>query len=93
MNSLLWLIVQVISLYTWCVILSVIISWLIHFSVVNLQNRFVYVVNDVLRRVTEPALGRIRRYMPNLGGIDLSPIALLLLLWFAQRLLIEYWPR
>lgn len=93
MNSLLWLIVTVIDLYIWCVILFIIMSWLIHFSVINLRNRFIFVVNDVLWRLTEPALGRIRRYMPNLGGIDLSPIVLFLLLWFAQRLLIEYWPR
>lgn len=93
MQSLLWLIINVIYLYTWCIILSVIMSWLIHFNVVNLGNRFVYMINDVLWRLTEPALRRIRRYMPNLGGIDLSPIVLLLLLWFIQSLLIEYWPR
>lgn len=93
MQSLLWLIVNVINLYIWCIILSVVMSWLIHFNVINLRNQFVYIVNDVLWRLTEPALRRIRRYMPNLGGVDLSPIVLLLLLWFAQSLLIEYWPR
>lgn len=93
MQSLLLLIISVIGLYKWCIILSIIMSWLIHFSVVNLSNRFVYMVNDVLWRLTEPALGRIRRYMPNLGGIDLSPIVLFMLLWFIQSLLIEYWPR
>lgn len=93
MQSLLGLIIAVLDIYKWCVILSVVMSWLIHFSVINTHNRFVYVVNDVLWRLTEPVFRRIRRYMPNLGGIDLSPIVVLLLLVFAQSLLIEYWPR
>ncbi len=93
MNAILWLITTVIDLYVWIIILQVVLSWLIAFNVINTQNRFVYLVGDFLYRVTEPALRPIRRILPNLGGIDLSPIVLLLLLYFAQRLLFEYWPR
>lgn len=93
MNAILWLITTVIDLYVWIIILQVVLSWLIAFNVINTQNRFVYLIGDFLYRVTEPALRPIRRFLPNLGGIDLSPIVLLLLLYFAQRLLIEYWPR
>lgn len=90
MNSLVFLIIQVIQLYIWVVIASAILSWLIAFNVVNTQNRFVYMVADTLNRLTEPALSQIRRFMPNLGGIDVSPVVLILLLIFAQNLIIEY---
>jgi YggT family protein len=92
MSALLWLILQVINIYVWLIILQVVLSWLIAFNVINTSNRFVYMVGDFLYRVTEPAMRPIRRILPNLGGIDLSPLVLLLLLFFAQRLLVEYWP-
>jgi YggT family protein len=92
MVSLLWLILQIINLYVWLIIIQVVLSWLIAFNVINTNNRFVYMVGDFLYRVTEPAMRPIRRILPNLGGIDLSPLVLLLLLFFVQRLLIEYWP-
>ena len=93
MQSLLWLITELIWLYMICVIISVVMSWLIHFQVVNMSNRFVYIVYDVVHRLTEPALKRIRRIMPSLGGLDLSPIVLLLLLTFGRGVIVEYWPR
>ena len=93
MVSLLNLILSVIWLYLWCVIISVVLSWLVVFNVVNTRNRFVYTVGDVLNRITEPALSRIRRWMPNLGNIDLSPVVLIIFLYFLSDLLIEYWPR
>jgi YggT family protein len=92
MNAVLWLILKVIDIYVWLIILQVVLSWLIAFNVVNTNNRFIYMVGDFLYRVTEPAMRPIRRILPNLGGIDLSPLVLLLLLFFAQRLLLEYWP-
>jgi YggT family protein len=92
MSALLWLILQVINIFVWLIILQVVLSWLIAFNVINTSNRFVYMVGDFLYRVTEPAMRPIRRFLPNLGGIDLSPLVLLLLLFFAQRLLVEYWP-
>lgn len=93
MQSLLLLILMVIKIYVYLLIGAVVMSWLVAFGVVNTSNRFVYLVYDALYRVTEPALRPIRRFMPNLGGIDLSPLVLLLLLFFLQSLLIEYWPR
>lgn len=93
MQSLLALLLTVLDLYTWVIILSVILSWLVAFNVVNTSNRFVYVVGDALYRMTEPALRPIRRFLPNLGGIDLSPLVLLLAVYLLRSLLIEYWPR
>ena len=89
MQAFLWLISTVIEHFIWCLIISAILSWLIAFNVVNTQNRIVFMIGDFLHRITEPALRPIRRFLPNLGGIDISPIVLLLLLFFIQRLLIE----
>jgi len=92
MNALLWLILQIINIYVWLIIIQVVMSWLIAFNVINTNNRFVYMVGDFLYRITEPVMRPIRRILPSLGGIDLSPMVVLLLLFFAQRLLVEYWP-
>jgi YggT family protein len=81
------LLVQVIELYKFVLIVAVIMSWLVAFNVINTHNRFVYTVNDFLYRFTEPALRPIRRFVPNLGGVDISPIVLILLLWFVQRMI------
>lgn len=78
------LISTVVTLYIWALILSAVLSWLVAFNVINTRNRFVFTVGDFLHRVTEPALRPIRRYLPNLGGIDLSPIVLILLLIFVR---------
>ena len=90
MRSLIVLVDQVINIYIWLLIASAVLSWLVAFNVVNTRNRFVYAVGDLLYRVTEPALRPIRRIMPNLGGIDLSPVVLILLLVFLRNLLFEY---
>lgn len=87
MTSLAELIYIVLDLYKWCLIVFVILSWLIAFNVVNTYNRFVFAVNDFLYKITEPALRPIRRVVPNLGGVDISPVILILLIWFLQRLL------
>lgn len=84
-------IVMVIQLYIWVIIASAIMSWLIAFGVVNTHNRFVYMIADFLHRVTEPAIAPIRRYMPDLGGIDISPIILILLLIFIQSVVLLGW--
>ena len=84
-NPLLWLIDTAIQLYIWALIISAILSWLVAFDVINTRNRFVYMVGDFLYRITEPALRPIRAIMPNLGGIDISPLILILLLLFLQR--------
>jgi len=73
-----------IGLYIWCLIIWVILSWLVAFNVVNTRNRFVAMAGDFLDRITEPALRPIRRVVPYLGGIDISPIILILLLYFIR---------
>jgi len=88
MTAIFWLIDQVIGLYLIVVVGQVILSWLVTFKVVNTQNRFVYMVGDFFYRATEPALRPIRRVMPNLGGLDISPIILILGLVFLRQLLI-----
>ena len=86
---LLGLIVKAIDLYIWLLVISVILNWLAAFNVINMSNRFIYVVGDFLHRITEPALRRIRAFMPNLGGIDVSPVVLILILWAVQSMLIR----
>jgi YggT family protein len=71
-------------------LISVVASWLVSFNVINTRNRFVHVVIDILNRITDPVLRPIRRILPNLGGLDLSPVVLFLLIWFVQNLLLEY---
>jgi len=90
MQSLALLINTVVNLYIWVLIASAVLSWLVAFNVLNTSNRFVYAAGDVLYRVTEPALRPIRRILPNLGGIDVSPVVLILLLIFLRNLLFEY---
>ena len=84
MVPLIGFIVLVIDLYIWVVIAGAILSWLIAFNVVNTNNRFVYQVADMLYRVTEPALRPIRSILPSLGGIDISPVILILFLLFIR---------
>ena len=93
MISLAKLIDSVIDIYTWVVIASAIMSWLVAFGVVNVRNQFIRVIVDMLYRLTEPVLRPIRRILPNLGGVDISPVILLLGLFFLRSLLWEYvWP-
>lgn len=89
-SEVIWLIVQILQLYFYVVIASVILSWLVAFEIVNMRNRFVYSIGHFLNRLTEPALRPIRRIMPNLGGIDLSPLVLVFGIFFVQRLLLRY---
>lgn len=78
-----------IELYIYALIAQAILSWLVAFNVVNTQNRFVYTLFDVLGRLTEPALRPIRRFLPNLGNIDISPVILILVLIFLQSVLAQ----
>lgn len=77
----------VIDLFKWCLIASIVMSWLISFNVVNTRNRAVYLISDVLYRITEPALRPLRRIIPATGPLDLSPIALFFILWLVQSYL------
>ncbi len=80
MTSIAQLLDIALNLYMWCLIIYVLLSWLIAFNVVNTYNRFVFSVNDFLYKITEPALRPIRRIVPNLGGIDIAPVILALII-------------
>ena len=87
LSPLIHVILIAIKFYIYVVIAWVIMSWLVNFNVVNRSNRLVYAIGDILHRLTEPALKPIRQYMPKLGGIDLTPMALILALIFLQLVL------
>tara|TARA_B100000989_G_scaffold15682_1_gene10518 strand:+ start:1131 stop:1421 length:291 start_codon:yes stop_codon:yes gene_type:complete len=84
MIALFYLFLQLLKLYSYVVIANVVISWLVAFNVLNTTNRFVYLVLDFTYRLTDPFLNRIRYFLPNLGAIDISPVILLLLIWFVE---------
>ena len=75
------------------IIIYIIATWLINFNVINTSNRFVYSLMEALYKLSEPSLRIVRKYIPNFGSIDISPIIVFILLEFSQRLLVEYWPR
>jgi YggT family protein len=93
MYSLLSLISTVIQIYIWILIANAVLSWLVAFNVVNTGNQVVGMIADGLYRLTEPALRPIRRIVPTFGGLDLSPVILILLLIFARNLLFEFFYR
>lgn len=80
---------MLLNIYLWFIIASVILSWLIAFNVINTSNRFVYTVGEFLHRITEPALRPIRKVMPNLGGIDISPLILIVAIYVIRNFLME----
>ena len=84
MIAIFYLVLQILKLYSYVVIANVIVSWLIAFSILNTQNRFVYSILEFSYRLTDPILNKIRRFLPNLGSLDISPIILLLLIWFIE---------
>ena len=90
MTAVLNLIDNVVSLYIWILFLAVIASWLINFNVINTSNRVVYMIVDTLYKLTEPALRPIRRLLPNMGGLDLSPVVLILLFYFIRDLIFDF---
>ncbi|WP_425407477.1 YggT family protein [Hwanghaeella sp.] len=94
MEVILFSLIQVIhialNLYLWCIIISAVLSWLVAFNVVNTSNRFVYMIGDFLYRITDPALRPIRQFLPNLGGIDISPVILIFIIYFLQSLLVGF---
>lgn len=90
MYAFLRLVDTVISIYIWLLIIQAVLSWLVAFGIVNRHNRAVATIGDFLWRVTEPVLRPIRRIIPDLGGIDISPVILILLLWFVRNLMFEY---
>jgi YggT family protein len=84
MIAIFYLVLQILKLYSYVVIANVVVSWLIAFNILNTQNRFVYSILEFSYRLTDPILIKIRRFLPNLGTLDISPIILLLLIWFIE---------
>lgn len=84
MIAIFYLVLQILKLYSYIVIANILISWLIAFNVLNTQNKFVFIILDFSYRLTDPILNRIRHFLPNLGSLDISPIILLLLIWFIE---------
>ena len=90
MNSLIILISQITELFIWLLIIQAIMSWLINFGIINTQSNFVNMIGSFLYKVTEPLLRPIRRLLPEFGGVDISPVILIMLLIFFRNLLFEY---
>ena len=90
MIAVFYLALQILKLYSYVVIANVVISWLVAFNILNTSNRFVYSLLDVSHRLTSPPLDYIRRFLPNLGSIDISPVVLILGLMFLRNLVFEF---
>ena len=89
MKSIFILLDSIITIYIWIVIINAILSWLVAFNILNTQNRFVFSVLDTTYKLTDPALNKIRRFLPSFGSIDLSPVVLILFLMFIRNLVFE----
>ena len=89
MKSIFILLDSMITIYLWIIIINAILSWLVAFNILNTQNRFVFSVLDVTYKLTDPALNKIRRFIPTFGSIDISPVILILLLIFLRNIIFE----
>jgi len=89
MKSIFILLDNIITIYLWIIIINAILSWLVAFNVLNTQNKFVFSVLDVTYKLTDPALNKIRRFIPTFGSIDISPVILILFLMFLRNLIFE----
>jgi len=89
MKSIFILLDSIITIYLWIIIINALLSWLVAFNILNTQNRFVYSVLEVSRKLTDPALNRIRKFLPTFGSIDISPIILILALMFLRNIVFE----
>ena len=89
MKSIFILLDIIITIYLWIIIINAILSWLVAFNILNTQNRFVFSVLDATYKLTDPALNKIRRFIPTFGSIDISPVILILLLMFLRNLIFE----
>ena len=89
MKSIFILLDSIITIYLWVIIINALLSWLVAFNVLNTQNRFVFSVLDATYKLTDPILNKIRKFIPNFGSIDISPIILILILIFMRNLIFE----
>jgi YggT family protein len=90
MRSILYIILIVLDIYVWLLIAAAVLSWLIAFNVINTRNQFVATVGDFLYRITEPVLRPIRNMLPSLGGIDISPVVLILIIILIKDIIVRY---
>jgi len=90
MNPFIWLILTILNIYFWIILATVVMSWLVAFGIMNRQNQYVRQIEYALHRLTEPVLGPIRRIMPDLGGLDISPIIVLIGIQFLQIAVTHY---
>jgi len=89
MKSIFFLLDSIITIYLWIIIINAILSWLVAFNILNTQNRFVFSVLDTTYKLTDPALSKIRRFIPMFGSIDISPVILILFLMFLRNIIFE----
>ena len=89
MKSIFILLDSIITIYLWIIIINALLSWLVAFNILNTQNRFVYSVLEVTYKMTDPALNKIRRFIPTFGSLDVSPVILILLLMFLRNIIFE----
>jgi len=89
MKSIFILLDSIITIYLWIIIINAVLSWLVAFNILNTQNRFVFSVLDATYKMTDPALNKIRSFIPNFGSIDLSPVILILILMFLRNIIFE----
>ena len=90
MRALLDIILLVLQIYIWLLIAAAVLSWLVAFNVVNTRNQVVATIGEFLYRITEPVLRPVRSLLPNLGGIDISPIILILIIIFLENVIVRY---
>ena len=89
MKSIFILLDSIITIYLWIIIVNAVLSWLVAFNILNTQNRFVFSVLDATYKLTDPALNKIRRFIPTFGSIDISPVILILILMFLRNIVFE----
>ena len=89
MKSIFILLDSIITIYLWIIIINAVLSWLVAFNILNTQNRFVFSVLDATYKMTDPALNKIRRFIPTFGSIDVSPVVLILILMFLRNIIFE----
>ena len=89
MKSIFILLDSIITIYLWIIIINAILSWLVAFNILNTQNRFVFSILDATYKMTDPALNKIRRFIPTFGSIDISPVILILILMFLRNIIYE----
>ena len=89
MKSIFVLLDSIITIFLWVIIINAVLSWLVAFNVLNTQNRFVLSILDATYKLTDPALNKIRRFIPTFGSIDISPVILILLLMFLRNIIFE----